>query len=271
MKKQRKRILCCMMAALCVWAFRAVASAHPSSQEGILTKSYIGYGYDGYYIGGDDVGWSIAENRHTNGTDITFSFSETDPNLTYALKMNVAHGAYMWLDTVVISGKNDGSGTGYIETYYNANDPAVAKVCNYSTDRTTGHFTSWQLLMNRAYTQTNAVLAHEFGHVIGLNDLYSSKSTNKIMYGFTSGTATSPSALDKWGARVITGQHLTHTWHYKYYDTTSTGANRHVKCCTQCNGFAEAIKNCTYNSQNVCTACNVPYGVQPSSVRHEMQ
>lgn len=34
------------------------AFAHSSSQEGILAKTYHST-YGGYYIGGEDVGWSI--------------------------------------------------------------------------------------------------------------------------------------------------------------------------------------------------------------------
>lgn len=51
--------------------------AHSSSQEGILAKSYLAE-YGGYYIGGKDVGWSIDEGLHTNGTTLTYSFSSTD-------------------------------------------------------------------------------------------------------------------------------------------------------------------------------------------------
>ena len=56
--------------------------AHPSSQDGILEKTYHKVGYQGstpaydYCIGGEDVGWCIYEKRHMNGTYMTYSFDE---------------------------------------------------------------------------------------------------------------------------------------------------------------------------------------------------
>lgn len=90
--------------------------------------------------------------------------------------------------------------------------------------------------MNRAKNVTSTTLAHEFGHAIGLNDLYDDQNVNKLMYGVSSRTVSSPTTSDKWGAKVITGVHTTHTWAYKYHSTTGTGQNRHVGYCTSCNG-----------------------------------
>ena len=244
------------------------AWAHSSSQEGILAKSYIEE-YGGYYIGGEDVGWSIDEGLHTNGTTLTYSFSSTDTNLTSTYKSYVTSGASLWSGTVTMVNKTDGSGTGLIGTFENWNTSTVAVFCNHQTDSSTGHLTYWQILMNRAYTQSAVVLAHELGHAIGLNDLYESKNSDKLMYGYTSGTATSPTASDKWGAKVITGVHTTHTWAYKYHSTTGTGQNRHVGYCTSCNGLSATISDCVYNSRNICIYCNVPRGIQPWSIGHE--
>lgn len=228
------------------------AFAHPSSQEGILAKTYLAqYGDD--YIGGEDVGWSIDENYHTNGTTLTYSFSSSDSYLTSTYKSYVTSGASKWSGTVTIINKTDGSGTGEISTYYDPDTYTVAKFCNYSAN-SSGHLISWQIKMNRAWTQSATILAHELGHAIGLNDLYASKNSGKLMYGYTSGTATGPTSSDKWGAKVITGAHTNHTWGYKYWDTDSFG-NRHIKYCTSCNGLTADIRQCTYGSDNHCTVC----------------
>lgn len=234
--------------------------AHSSSQAGILAKTSI-EGYTGTYVGGEDVGWSIDEDYHTNGTTITYSFSSVDPYLTNALKSYVTGGASKWSGTVSIINKTDGTGAGTISTFNQPNSYTVAKFCDYSAD-SNGHLTSWKIKMNRAYTQSAIVLAHEFGHVIGLNDLYEEKNAGKLMYGVTSGTATAPTALDKWGAKVITGVHTTHTWGYKYHSTVS-GVNKHVRYCTECNGLTLIVRQCTYNANNVCTGCGTPRGAQP--------
>lgn len=236
--------------------------AHSSSQAGILAKTSI-EGYTGTYVGGEDVGWSIDEDYHTNGTTITYSFSSTDPYLTSTLKSYVTNGASKWSGTVNIVNKTDGTGTGKIKTYYDPEDGAVAAFRNYIAD-SNGHLTYWEIQINRAYTQSAVVLAHEFGHVIGLNDLYEEKNSGKLMYGVTSGTATAPTALDKWGAKVITGVHTTHTWGYKYHSTVS-GVNKHIRYCTECNGLTLIVRQCTYNANNVCTGCGTPRGAQPFS------
>ena len=121
--------------------------------------------------------------------------------------------------------------------------------------------------MNRNYASimSKQILAHEFGHVIGLRDLYQATNKLQIMYGYTGGSATAPSVYDKAGAKMITGQHTTHTWGYIYYDTSS-GTNRHIKYCSVCYGRAvpAQISSCTYNANNICTACGVKKGTTPT-------
>ncbi|KIR03893.1 hypothetical protein P261_02708 [Lachnospiraceae bacterium TWA4] len=215
MKKKiiRKHILY-ILVVLFIFSSSPHVFAHSSSQEGILAKTYHSYG--GYYIGGEDVGWSIDEGLHTNGTTLTYSFSSTDTYLNSIYKSYVASGVSKWSGTVNIINKTDGSGTGQISTMNSPNTGTVAMFCKASANSSTGHLTSWQIVMNRAYTQSAVVLAHELGHAIGLNDLYASKNSGKLMYGYTSGTATSPTTSDKWGAKVITGGHSSHTWGYKF-------------------------------------------------------
>ena len=132
-------IVCVLAVAL---AFQIVpyAFAHPSSQEGILAKSYHEE-YEGYYVGGEDVGWSIDEGYHTNGTTLTYSFDSTDPYLTNTYKSYVTEGASRWSGTVTITNKTDGSGTGQISTFYNPYIPVVAMFTEYSSDGS-GHLIS---------------------------------------------------------------------------------------------------------------------------------
>ena len=240
------------------------AFAHLYTQDGILAKSYIDHdGYYDYYIGGENVGWSIDENYHTNGTTLTYSFSNDDPYLTMLYKIYIANGAARWSDVVTITEKTDGTGTGLIDTFSNINDRAVAKFNDYSADGA-GHLTSWKISINRAHTQSVATMAHEFGHAIGLNDLYAAENNDKLMYGCVDGaTAAYPSIYDQWGAKVITGVHVSHSWGHKYHSITGYGGNRHIKYCTVCYGLTNTITDCTYNSANICTVCGVPYGVQP--------
>lgn len=48
-------------------------------------------------------------------------------------------------------------------------------------------------MVNTRYSIEEETLAHEFGHAIGLYDLYEAKNKDKIMYGYRVGrTATRP-------------------------------------------------------------------------------
>ncbi len=251
-----------ILTAIFMFQTSPYALAHSSSQEGILNKTYHST-YGGYYIGGEHIGWSIDEDYHTNGTTLTYSFSSSDPYLSSTYKSYVTTGANKWSGTMTITNKTDGSGTGEISTYNDPNTSTTAKFCEYSSNNS-GHLTSWKIKINRAKTVTATTLAHEFGHVIGLNDLYESQNSNRLMYGYSSRTVTSPSSLDKWGAKVITGVHSSHTWGYKYYSTNSAG-NVHIKYCTDCNGLSLITEQCKYNINNICTKCGIPYGTQPYS------
>ena len=257
-----KSFICLLLVAIISQSTQYVF-AHSSSQASILTKSYNSV-YDGYYIGGENVGWGIDESFHTNGTTITYSFLSSDSNLNSTYKSYVTTGASRWSGTVTITNRTDGSGTGKISTFNDPNSNTVAKFCEY-TANSSGHLISWSIKMNRAKTVSATTLVHEFGHVIGLNDLSSSTNNNKLMYLYSDRTVTNPTSSDKWGSKVITGVHSSHTWGYKYYSTNSVG-NIHVKYCTSCNGLSLITEQCTYNSTNVCTKCGIPYGVQPYSV-----
>lgn len=196
---------------------------------------------------------------------MTYSFSSDDSYLTDEYKSYVIQGANLWSGIVNIVNKADGTGTGTIKTDYTPGSGVAAQTYEFVTDPNTGHLYSWTIEINRAYPVTSVTLAHEFGHAIGLNDLYDSTNSNKLMYYHEVRTATAPTTSDAWGAQVITGAHSSHTWGYKYHSTDSVW-NRHVKYCTSCNGLSTEVEQCTYDANNVCIKCNIPYGVQPYSV-----
>lgn len=233
--------------------------AHSSSQEGILERYYDTHDQV-YYIGSEEAGWLIDESCHTNGTSITYSFDTSDIYLTDAYKSYTTTGASRWTGTVTITNMEDGTGQGKICTVNSVRLPHNAQLRSYTTN-SSGHLTKWEIVINRAKTVNAVTLAHEFGHAIGLADLYASENSDKLMYGAATGTATWPTTADKWGAKVITGVHSSHTWGYKYLKTISTG-NVHVKYCTVCSGISTVSEPCVYNANNVCKICGIPKGEQ---------
>lgn len=257
-------------------------SAHSQSQKGLLLENIIprdNYGY-GYFIGGDYVGWSIDETGHTNGQSIVYQFDTTDPNLTDYHKAITRSGASLWANwgiSIV-----EGFSTQYIVgTYVNTNTNVTAALHLGNRD-SNGHWLSWALRYNvLASGATNITAAHEFGHVLGLNDLYGANSTDKLMYGVQAQRlATSPTYYDYLGASVITGSHTYHTWSYKYHSTYNASSiqtyNVHVRYCTTCQSWAclptsyntPETAICTYNTSNVCIYCGIPRGYQPLFIRY---
>ena len=262
-----KKKLSTFLVLAVMFAFsNVIVSAHSSSQKGILMENYHTE-KSKYYIGGEEVGWWLDEDNHPFTNIITYRFAPIDYYMTASDKQKVREGASRWSGTVSIY-EVDTDGMGTVLTYTDANSSVVAQCANYKTD-SNGHWGYFELRINKAKTQTEATYAHEFGHAIGLKDLYTSSNRNKLMYGVESRTVSNPTSIDKWGAKVITGQHTSHSWSYRYYDTVANG-NRHVKYCTSCNGFA-AIASCIYNANNVCKFCSVPKGATTSSIIPERE
>ena len=273
--KHLLKLCSCILAFLILIQANIHASAHSTSQAGILAKYYIGNNncpYKGWYIGGEDVGWGINESAHASNSTITYSFSN-DPKLSSTLKSYVRSGAAKWSGTATINEKLDGTGVGSIMTFYNG-ESNIAALTAISAGNN-GHLVWFDMSINRAKTISAVTIAHEFGHALGLTDLYEGENVNKLMYYTQASTANNPTTADKRGARVITGQHISHLWAYRYYGTLSNGKNQHVKYCTSCGGFAckspsnsaPMVATCTYKgSSNNCTICGTPKGAAPYSV-----
>lgn len=138
----------------------------------------------------------------------------------------------------------------------------VLAACGNYVANSNGHLSSWNILINSSFPSSDfsgVTFAHEFGHAFGLKDLYDYSNRNKLMYGYESTrTATKPKACDLWGAKVITGNHTSHSWSYRY-----TSLDRHQKYCTSCGGYK--TQGCTFNSSGNCTKCGHHQSASPDA------
>lgn len=284
MKKFMVKSLLIVFVFIFLLSSTGVVLAHPSSQSGILEETNHPIGIDGLgnlvyddCIGGEDVGWCAYEERHMNGTYMTYSFQYGNAFLSDENEADTHTAASRWSGTVNFQYVEE-DGTIKInmikmEDEDGEEEVDVLAITTPSGSSVNGHPQSWTITLNY-YTRdiiTPGVIAHEFGHVIGLKDLYESQNSNKLMYYRKTEATHSPTASDRWGAKVITGQHTSHTWGYKYHSTTISGSNRHVNYCTSCNGIGVAVATCIYNANNVCRVCGTPAGQQPWSTPHETE
>ncbi len=231
------------------------AFGHQYSQEGILAEEYINHpSYMNYYIGGETIGWSIDEGIHIGTTTIYYKF---DSGVSDEVKAVVRAGFSKWSSTV--RAVESSTATGTITTFSDVTTTTTAMSIPYGCDNN-GHLTGWEISINTAKTLSDVTLAHELGHVIGLNDLYSDSNKNKLMYGARMGrTATAPTDSDLWGARVILGLHTTHTFsNYRYWGQDSNGNHCHVQYCSDCNGNKATQLRCFFpemDPQRRCITC----------------
>jgi len=178
----------------------------------IIISSIIVYAHDNKQssiIGwGESIGWDIDENNHTNGATMYYNF---DSSVSSDYQAFTRSGSSKW---GVLNIYNSSFG-GTLNEYNDPNTSTVAAFYDYNHD-SDGHLTSWKIKMNvhimgsRSAAKNEITMAHEFGHAAGLNDLYLGSNSNKLMYGYSSRSASYPSSSDNKGANVITGAHSNH-------------------------------------------------------------
>lgn len=209
----KKRILIAILLAAMVLlsVYNSNVLAHNSSQNGVIEKSPTA-GTHAYY-GSEEIGWIINEEGHTNGSTLQYKFQS---GLSEEVKGLVMNGAQKWTnthETVTISINPSAIGT--VKTK-SLSENVFAQTVKSGADAN-GHLTSWRIEINTKHlildpsdppdeVVTASTIAHEFGHVIGLRDLYQSYNINKIMYGYqTPNQASVPHTQDIRGARLILG------------------------------------------------------------------
>lgn len=126
-----------------------------------------------------------------------------------AYDSTVTSAAKKWNNTgpVTIT-KTSTNYKGTVSQYADPDTSTIAKFDNYTSSNR--HLTSWYIFINQPLIDGSGystdkkatILAHEFGHAIGLNDLYdASYNIGVLMYGYDNGTATNPTQADVTGAK----------------------------------------------------------------------
>lgn len=153
---------------------------------------------------GESSGFSVDCYNHQGSSSFTYNLQNVDS--TYA--GYVYNGASRWNNTGVvnISRTDTQSNNGRVIKYSDPNTSTSAYFANYYSDAN-GHLYAWTIGMNtsimstRTAAKNSETLAHELGHAIGLNDLYSVNNQGKLMYGYSDRTSSFPTSRDIAGAR----------------------------------------------------------------------
>ena len=206
-------------------------------------------------VGTNDMGWIINETKHTNGTTIKYKFDDnTNGGFLSTQKSTISAGFALWNTSPINISQDTTNAVGTVINNPNLGSSVFALLV--TSTNSSGHITSWNLQVNTSKTITGVKMAHEMGHIIGLRDLSTTSNKSKIMYQNDSRTATTPHAQDLWGAKIIMGNHASHTWTYVYHSV-----NKHRKLCTACGGYK--TEACTPNANGYCTKCGHYVDISP--------
>lgn len=156
---------------------------------------------------GESYGYWIDCKNHSGSTRIQYNTG----SISSKYASYVTGGQKKWNNTsIVLIGKTSSYSKNFIHTYTDKNSPNLAEFYNYSSN-SAGHLQKWSIKMNktrmnkRTTAQNKTTLAHEFGHVIGLNDLKKTTSNKYLMYGYSNKKVSSPTSKDKTGAKKALG------------------------------------------------------------------
>ncbi|QNK57709.1 hypothetical protein [Paenibacillus sp. PAMC21692] len=157
------------------------------------------------FLGSELLGYVVDCNNHQSSS--TFNYNATGLDATYLGYTTT--GASSWSGTVTINSSFSILAQGYYSTYSDPDTSTVAAFYDYSSN-SSGHLTTWRIKNNkskmdgRTASANNGTAAHELGHAIGLNDLYGSPNSGKLMYGYSTRTTTVPTSSDITGATEAT-------------------------------------------------------------------
>lgn len=168
----------------------------------ILNASSV---FAGVIVYGSEAKGYMVSSQQLREKVATYDTSALDA--TY--KRYATGGAKLWNDTGVVTFKQSKNSPNRIYTINNKNTKANG-LCYRTKVNASGKILAFKIELNKYYLKNisdkkkKATAAHEFGHALGLADLYNDYNRNQIMCGNGRRTTTKPSAKDIKGAKYAT-------------------------------------------------------------------
>lgn len=207
------------------------------------------------YYTDNTSGWSLRSSKLHRGTkSCKYKYASDDVKKAFSKDMEGAIS--LWGSHISMS-ETTASGYGYIRTENNDGSASIAKTGGMTFVETTGHYNNeFTIIINTALyskktdTLKQKVLAHEIGHVYGLDHF---SDVNKIMNPSLQATGSITSSEFN-GMDTCTHNH-THTA-TTYYSYSGYSANQHIARCSTCKAYT--YQNHVMNGK-VCAKCGYPY------------
>ena len=195
--KLRTKYLVMLCLLLLVSSVPFQTSAHPA---GALCQA-----------GSEMLGWRVDCSNHQAAPSFKWytPIADSPTAVDYRYRMAANAGASKWKDTVTITNSTSSTNSGYIYTFNDSNTSILGVFHDYSSNGQ-GHLISWKIKFNKTaldtftVAQVAVIAAHEFGHAIGMYDLYQIGNNDKLMYAYWPYTTVSPTAKDILGAKEAT-------------------------------------------------------------------
>lgn len=209
-------------------------------------------------------GWGITENQHFGTGTPTFAYYFSfEGSITEKQKEYIRNGANKWgtrINATEVDSIDSESVSHVKWTTFTSQKEVVASTTPLFAANSAGHIKQWKMAINLTYASSfnTRTAAHEFGHVVGLNDLYNVTNANKLMYGSQTGSASAPQSADIMGYNVITGKHSDHsnlTGYTRPAEMPST-TPVHRRQCRTCGIAKDEI--CS-PQVGVCTTCGMAH------------
>lgn len=218
--------------------------------------------------GGEQCGWTLMSSRlHRGQKALTYNFKYAADKTKYASVFT--SGTSLWGSSISCTEGSASAAQLSIWSVSDSGKPYTA--ATRLTASTNSHITKAEMVINSAVFdgKSSAVktrtIAHEIGHVFGLDDLKDSANDTKIMW-YSASSSKNVTQSDLYGMKVVTHAHKSHS----FASPVSYSSTYHRSTCNYCSGYIEErhtmVNGSCSECGRICTHPSCSYAYVNTSV-----